>query len=93
MGTSKRGLRMQLTNSLTAREKRAMIKDLTTASEAIEAAGDARDKKIADCFSRGLPLSGLMAATGLGYNTLHKILRGQGVDSSIIGSADNADSE
>lgn len=83
MGTSKRGLRMQLTNSLTAREKRAMIKDLTTASEVIEDAEIARAAKIAEFFQRGMPLSGLMAATGLGYATLHRILHAQGVDTDL----------
>lgn len=83
MAVTKRGQRMQLTNSLAARERRAMTRDLTDLQEAIETAEEARDKKMAEFYSRGLPLSGLMASTGLGYETLHRILRDQGVDSDL----------
>lgn len=83
MTVTKRGLRAQLTNSLAPREKRAMFKDLTAACEGIEDAIDARDKKIGEFFQRGMPLSGLMASTGLGYDTLHRILRAQGIDSDF----------
>ncbi len=89
MSVTNRGLRMQLTNSLTARDKRAMTRDLVSAQEAIESAEEARDKKVAEYYSRGLPLAGLMAATGLGYNTLNGILRAQGVvGTTKDGSAD-----
>ncbi len=92
MSATNRGLRMQLTNSLTPRDKRAMTRDLSAAQEAIEADTEARDKKIAEYYQRGLPLSGLMAAIGLGYGTLQAILRAQGIDTRA-GSRGSADTE
>lgn len=92
MAATKRGLRAQLTNSLTPREKRSMIKELTAATELIEGACDARDQKVGEFFQRGMPLSGLMAATGLGYETLHRILKRQGIDTDFRKEA-SADTE
>lgn len=84
---------MQLSNKLSAREKRQMLRDLTTAQESIEEATDARNKKIGEFYQRGMSISGLMASTGLGYNTLQNIIKAQGIDTDLTGTAGSADTE
>lgn len=79
MATDK-GERAKLTNSLTSRDRRRMFKALGDAQEAIESAMDARDRLMAEYWSKGLPVGGLMASTGLGYETVKKALREQGQD-------------
>lgn len=79
MGYS-RGARMKLAHTLAPREKRGMAKALTAAQEAVEAAEEARNRVMKEQWERGLPLTALLGSTGLGYETVRKILKAQGLD-------------
>ena len=76
-----RSERMKLNYALSARDRRRMFKQLSDAQEAVEAAMEARDKLMAETWSKGLPIVAITGATGLGHNTAQRVLRDQGVES------------
>jgi len=76
----KRGERMALTAALTPRQKRQMLKELSEIQDEVEAVEDKRNKLIASVWAKGLPLAALQGSIGLGYETIRKILKGQGLD-------------
>lgn len=75
-----RGERMRLYNSLTPRAKRHMMSQLSAGQEEVEAAEERRNKTMGEFWARGLAMSGIASATGIGRETILRILREQGLD-------------
>lgn len=74
------GDRMRLSYSLSARDRRRMSAQISSIQEEIEALEEKRNKLMAEHWSKGLPLSTIQGAAGLGYSTVRSLLKEQGLD-------------